>query len=111
MDYKEVDLRFLKIFDNIDNIMSNEFYKDKGQLLKVREIFEQWYEEFKLKKTLKTISVKELEYLDLEITDIFDMYISTEPVKSNYAERLLFNLDILKEMWKEEMLGGKINVK
>lgn len=110
MNYNEIDLLFLKIFENIDNIMNSDFYKNKGQLLKVREIFEEWYSSFKEKQTLKVISTQKLEWVDLEITDIFDMYITTEPLKYNYSERLLFNLDVLKKMWKEEMLGGKKDV-
>ena len=73
---------------------------------KLKEKIESWYASYKETNTLKDIEVKDLENIDLEITDFFDKYIIKEPVKENYAERLLYDFEHLEENWKQEMLGG-----
>lgn len=106
MNYKENDLLFLKIFDDIDNIMNDNFYHEKDSLIKIKQIIQNWYNEFTNKKTLKKINLEELKFVDSEVTDLFDAYVQTESTKNNFTERLYFNFSILKKSWKDEMLGG-----
>lgn len=106
-DYKEINSFFLGVLENIDIIMNNDFYVDKGELLEARKKVQKWYDNFKKNKTLKGIEPKELEFIDLAITDEFAEYIETEPVKENYVERLLFDFGKLEQYWKDEMLEEK----
>ncbi len=97
------------VLENINIILCNNFYKneDKENLKFVKAKIENWYKIYKKENTLKSIDFKELENLELEITDFFDKYVATESVKENYAERLLYDFGCLEMIWKDEMLGGK----
>ena len=99
---------FKGVLENIDFILNSNFYavEDKMNFNKLKEKIESWYASYKETNTLKDIEVKDLENIDLEITDFFDKYIIKEPVKENYAERLLYDFEHLEENWKQEMLGG-----
>lgn len=101
---------FCNIIKNIDLILTNDFYNQKGELLQVKEKINNWFQDFSETGTLLTITPTEVEFLDLEITDLFDKYIKVEPVKQNYSERLSYYYGILKREWKDELLGGKKNV-
>ena len=107
MDFNEIDSLFLKILSDIELIMKDDFYIEKSSLLKIKVIIKKWYDEFKIEKSLKTIDVKNLEFISLEITDLFDIYFKTESVTNNFVERLLYDFSILEKVWKDEMLGGK----
>ena len=52
-------------------------------------------------KTLKKIHPKELENMDLEITDFFAQYVTIESIKENYAESNYELLNYLSENMKE----------
>ncbi len=106
---RDVNSYFDGIISNIDTILNNDFYKNKKQLNIVKTEIIKWYDSYKEYKTLKKISPKTLEDLDLEITDFFAQYIETESVEENYAERLLYDFDELERYWKAEMLGENYN--
>ena len=107
--------KILEIFDNtiesIDYILNDDFYQKKGNLKQIRELIKKWFINYKETGTLKNISAEKLEYIDIEITSIFDKYIEIESVENNYVERLLFDFGNLMQFWKNEMLGGKDNVR
>ena len=102
---------FKGILENIEIILNNNFYatKDKINLIEVKSKIENWYIMYKENNTLKNIGAKDLENIGLEIADFFDKYITKEPVKENYAERLLYDFGHLEDNWKQEMLGGNKN--
>ena len=110
-NYEEINSFFIETLENMDNILNNDFYENKGNLIKAREKVQNWYDNFKNNKTLKNIEPKDLEFIDLEITDIFDEYIASEPVSENYIERLSYDFGHLEKYWKNEMLEGKENVR
>ena len=108
MDKKRnIESYFDGVIENINIILSNDFYTDKNNLKKVRKIVGNWYKNYKENNTLKGINPKELEYIGLEITDFFDRYLIKESSKDNYSERLSYDFGHLELSWKEEMLGGK----
>lgn len=113
IDFMEKKVRdttsyFKGVLENIEIILNNNFYatKDKINFKKLKEKIESWYTVYNETNTLKGIEAKDLENIDLEITDFFDKYIIKEPVEENYAERLLYDFGHLEENWKQEMLGG-----
>ena len=99
---------FKGVLENIEIILNSNFYADEDKINfnKLKEKIENWYTAYKETNTLKDIEAKDLENVDLEITDFFDKYIIKEPVKENYAERLLYDFGHLEENWKQEILGG-----
>ena len=103
---RDINSYFDGVINNINIILSNEFYGNKGNLADVKNKVISWKEDYKKNNTLKGIDVKDLEYLDLEITDFFADYVATEPAKENYAERLSYDFSVLEHKWKDEMLGG-----
>lgn len=104
---RNIDSYFKGVIENIEIILDNNFYKveDKENLKFVKSKIENWYKNYQAKNTLKCIEPKELENIELEITDFFDKYIATESVQENYAERLLYDFGYLEHDWKNEMLG------
>lgn len=98
---------FIKIIEDIDNILNDNFYEAKESFLEMKKTIQKWHNDFKKSNTLKVIEPEILEQLDLMVTDYFDKYIKTESVKNNYAERLSYDFSTLEKNWKEEMLGGK----
>lgn len=104
---KDITELFNNIIDDINNIIENDFYDDKGEMSKVREIILVWFDDFKKRGTLKNISRDDLIFADLEISTIFGMYISSESVSDNFCERLTFDFGMLKRYWKDEVVGGK----
>ncbi len=106
---RDIDSYFDGILENIDIILKIDFYKkkDKNIIKSIRKKISNWYNIYNKKNTLIGISPKELEYIDLEITDFFDKYFKIESVKENYSERLLYDFGKLEKYWKKEMLGGK----
>lgn len=112
---KERDLKsyFDGILENIDIILKNDFYKldNKETITNIRNKINNWYNTYKEKRTLKNINPKELEDISLEITDLFDNFYEKEDIEKNYTERLLYDFSHLKHYWKDEMLGGKKDVR
>ena len=98
---------FNNIIDDIENIIENDFYGDKGEIRKVRGIILAWFDDFNKNGTLKNISRDDLVFVDLEISTIFGMYISSESVSDNFCERLSFDFSLLKKYWKDEIVGGR----
>ena len=97
------------VLENIDIILNSNFYADEDKINfnKLKEKIESWYTVYKEANTLKGIEVKDLKEIELEIADFFDKYIVKEPVKENYAERLLYDFSHLEDDWKKEMLKNK----
>ena len=88
---------FINILDDINLIEKSKFYKKDDSFRKIKKIIKQWYDNYKLNKILTSITLKDLEYLDLEITSFFDKYIEYESIKENYSERLyIFNKNMDK---------------
>lgn len=106
---RDINSYFDGVLNNIDTILNDDFYENKESLLSVRKKILKWYDSYKKSKSLKKIDPNELKDLDLEITDFFARYVKIEPVKQNYTERLSFDFSELESLWKEEMLGGKVN--
>ena len=108
---KERDTKsyFDGIIENIDIILTNDLYKleNKDTIKEIRNKIINWYNTYKTKRTLKYIEPKELEYIALEITDLFDKFYEKEEIDKNYTERLLYDFGSLEKLWKKEMLGDK----
>lgn len=109
MKKRDTNSYFEGVISNIDIILNSDFYKDKDSLNEVKTKIIKWYDSYKKNKTLKEISPKELEDIDLEITDFFAKYVETESIKENYAERLSYDFSELESYWKEELLGENLN--
>lgn len=112
MDKKrDINSFFNGALDNIDIILENDFYEleNKKNLKEIRKKIKNWYKTYQDKKTLKDIEPKELEFIALEITDLFDKFYTTEAIDKNYTERLLYDFGCLEKYWKKEMLGDKKN--
>lgn len=103
---RDINSYFDGVINNINIILNNEFYSNKDNLEDVKNKVISWQKDYKKNNTLKGIDVKDLEYLDLEITDFFADYVAIEPAKENYAERLSYDFSVLEHKWKDEMLGG-----
>ena len=98
---------FINILNDINLIEKSKFYKKDDSFRKVKEIIKQWYDNYKLNNILTSIMVKDLKYLDLEITSFFDQYIESESTKENYSERLYYDFCRLEKIWKNKMVGEK----
>lgn len=103
----DISKLFINILNDINLIEKSKFYKKDDSFSKIKEIIKQWYDNYKLNKILTSITVKDLEYLDLEITSFFDKYIESESIKENYSERLYYDFCRLEKIWKNKMLGEK----
>lgn len=106
---RDTNSYFQGVLENINIILNNNLYKDidKENLKFIKLKIENWYESYKENKTLKGINPNLLKSIDTEITDFFEKYIVTEPIKENYAERLSYDFGCLEKHWEIEMLGGK----
>ena len=109
---KDINSYFDNVLENLDIILKNKFYnlENRGTIKEIKQKIINWYDSYKDKKTLKYISPKDLEYIALEITDLFDKFYEKEDIDKNYTERLLYDFSHLEHYWKDEMLGGKKNV-
>lgn len=110
---RDIKSYFDGVLENIDTILQDSFYKleNKDTIIEIRKKINNWYNTYKEKETLKYIKPKELEYIQLEITDLFDKYYIDEEIDKNYTERLLYDFSHLEHYWKDEMLGGKKDVR
>lgn len=110
---RDIKSYFDGVLENIDIILQDRFYKleNKDTIKEIKNKINNWYNIYKTKKTLKFIEPKELEYIQLEITDLFDEYYIDEDIDKNYTERLLYDFSHLAHYWKDEMLGGKKDVR
>ena len=108
---RDIKSYFEGVLENIDIILQDSCYKqyNKDTRKEIRNKIYSWYNSYKEKKTLKYIEPKELEYIQLEITDLFDKYYIDEDINKNYTERLLYDFSHLEHYWKDEMLGKKKN--
>ncbi|MBR1413213.1 MAG: hypothetical protein IJ574_00900 [Bacilli bacterium] len=102
MNNKDIDTFFSKILEDIDKIIENDFYIEKKNILVIKNKIQEWYVCYKKNKTLKKINVKDLEFIDKEINDLFDKYIISEPINENYIERLSYDFGHIKKYWKSE---------
>lgn len=109
MKEREISSYFEGVILNINIILNNSFYQNKTSLNEIKNKVIKWYDGYKKYKTLKKIHPKELEKMDLEITDFFAQYVTIESIKENYAERLSYNFSELERYWKKEMLEGNLN--
>ena len=105
MDKNNLNMLFIQTIDCIDTIINNKFYNDKDTIKEIKKIINNWYKSFQETNNLKGIETEELEYLDTEITELFDKYISSESIKENYIERLSYNFGLLEKEWQSQMLG------
>ncbi len=103
----DISKLFINILNDINLIEKSKFYKKDDSFRKIKKIIKQWYGNYKLNKILTSITLKDLEYLDLEITSFFDQYIESESTKENYSERLYYDFCRLEKIWKNKMVGEK----
>lgn len=103
---RNIESYFEGIIENLEKIENSSFYENKEDLLSIKELVNNWFEDYKKNNTLTGIDVKDLEKIDLEITDYFAKYVETEPNNENYCERLSYDFGELEELWKAEMLKG-----
>ena len=71
---KEINDLFQGIINTIDLVFLNDFYTETNSLVDVRKIIKKWYDDFKKYNTLTNIKAKDLEFVDLEITNFFDNF-------------------------------------
>ena len=103
---KEINDLFQGIINTIDLVFLNDFYTETNSLVDVRKIIKKWYDDFKKYNTLTNIKAKDLEFVDLEITNFFDIYITNEPMSHNYTEILSHSISVLEKYWKDEINSG-----
>ena len=112
---KERDVKsyFDGVLENLDVILQSDFYKleNRDTIKDIRNKINNWYHTYQDKNSLKDIEPKELEYLALEITILFDKFYIDEEIDKNYTERLLYDFSHLEHYWKDEMLGGVKDVR
>ena len=84
---RDIKSYFNGVLENIDIILQDNFYKleNKDTIKEIRNKINNWYNTYKEKKTLKYIDAKELEYIDIEITELFDKYYIDEDIDKNYG--------------------------
>jgi len=104
MEFDNIKDLFENMIVTIDFILKDDFYSNKYSAPQIKVLVEKWYSEYREKNTLKIINVKDLKFLYLEITEIFDIYFENEWLKANYTERLLYYFGLLERNWKDEML-------
>ncbi|MBQ8472347.1 MAG: hypothetical protein IJ501_02460 [Bacilli bacterium] len=104
MKEQEINKLFSVFLDTLNLVFDDNFYKNTPELQEIQKIMNRWYCDFKKEKTLINISLQEIQFLDLEITDFFDKYIETEDALYNYTEILSFNLSQLEKYWKDEVI-------
>lgn len=104
MNYKEIHSLFDGLIDSIDYMLENNFYKERDIIFQIKGKILNWFEDFRVSKSLINITVEDIKFLDLEITDLFDKYIAVEDVLENYIERTSYNFGLLKKAWKDEKL-------
>ena len=46
-NYEEINSFFIETLENMDIILNNDFYENKGNLIKAREKVQNWYDNFK----------------------------------------------------------------
>lgn len=110
-DTDDITIFFENLINDLQNILKKEIYNEKNLASNVCEKVEKWFIDFKNNNTLKNILLEDLEYISDGIDEIFDKYISIEPINENYVERASYDFAHLKKYWKDEMLVGDNNVK
>ena len=108
MEDKEITNLFSKLLININKAQNDNHYSEKEQLNTIEIKVKKWYESYKETYSLKNIKIEDLNFIDREITDLFDKYISLESIENNYIEIMLYNFGLLEKYWKDEMLGDDI---
>lgn len=107
MKNDQIECLFKNIINIIDLILETDFYVQKKSMIEIKKKIQAWFNDYKTKNTLTTILASELEFISLEITDFFDIYLKSEPVNKNYSERLSYYFGTLEIEWKNEMLREK----
>lgn len=87
---RDINSHFISILENIDKIENDKFYENKQNIISIKQTIKDWFDYYKNNNSLKNIVPELLTKIDLIITDYFDIYITIEPIKNNYVERLLF---------------------
>ena len=104
---KEINKLFSDFLKTLNLVFSDKFYEKTLELKKVKSIMYNCFLNFQSNKSLIHINPKEIEFVDLKITDFFDKYIEIEDALRNYTEILSFNLSQLEKYWKDEVIERK----
>ena len=110
MNQEEINTLFIALIKDIDAMIEKDFYKEKQIIKEIKEKVQDWFNDFKISKTLNNITLENIKFIDEEITELIDKYIMIEPVEENHVERLSYDFGILERIWKDEMLGEMKNV-
>ena len=110
MNQEEINTLFIALIKDIDAMIEKDFYKEKQIIKEIKEKVQDWFNDFKISKTLNNITLENIKFIDEEITELIDKYIMIEPVEENHVERLSYDFGILERIWNDEMLGEKKNV-
>ena len=90
------------VIDSLNLILSSKFYNiHYKEFLKIKDIIMKW-----VNNSLSNISCDEMKDMDMEITDLFDYYVSIESVDENYFEQLYFYYGIFMKKFKNCILEG-----
>ena len=104
---KEINKLFSDFLKTLNLVFSDKFCEKTLELKKVKSIMYNCFLNFQSNKSLIHINPKEIEFVDLKITDFFDKYIEIEDALRNYTEILSFNLSQLEKYWKDEVIERK----
>ena len=110
MNQEEINTLFIALIKDIDAMIEKDFYKEKQIIKEIKEKVQDWFNDFKISKTLNNITLENIKFIDEEITELIDKYIMIEPVAENHVERLSYDFVILERIWIDEMLGEMKNV-
>ena len=80
MNQEEINTLFIALIKDIDAMIEKDFYKEKQIIKEIKEKVQDWFNDFKISKTLNNITLENIKFIDEEITELIDKYIMIEPV-------------------------------
>lgn len=110
MDCDKIISLFDGMIDAINFMLKKDLYEEKDIIKQIKGKTQKWLNLFRKDKTLTSIDLDDIIFLDEEVIELLDRYVTIESYYENYVERLHYNFTLLEKMWKDEMLGGNKNV-
>ena len=77
MNQEEINTLFIALIKDIDVMIEKDFYKEKQIIKEIKEKVQDWFNDFKISKTLNNITLENIKFIDEEITELIDKYINT----------------------------------